>query len=118
MNLFDIDTINNELNNLENEITHENFWNDSKNSKIVLQKIKNFKSKKIAYDKIINKFVALQELNQLLQIEYDSDLASNLLSDTNNLEKEIEKLEIKTFFAGKYDANNAIITIHPGARRN
>ena len=31
------------------------------------------------------------------------------------LQKEVEKFEISTFLSGKYDQNNAIITIHPGA---
>ena len=32
------------------------------------------------------------------------------------LEKELEKFEIVTLLSGKYDKNNAIITLHPGAR--
>ena len=31
------------------------------------------------------------------------------------MEKDIEKLEISNLLSGKYDLNNAIITIHPGA---
>ena len=31
------------------------------------------------------------------------------------VEKDIEKLEIATLLSGKYDINNAIITLHPGA---
>ena len=31
------------------------------------------------------------------------------------LEKSIEKFEINTFLSGKYDSNNAIVTLHPGA---
>lgn len=31
------------------------------------------------------------------------------------MEKDIEKLEITTLLSGKYDNNNAILTIHPGA---
>ena len=38
-----------------------------------------------------------------------------ILKNTNKLEKEIEKLEINTLLSDKYDNNNAIVTIHPGA---
>ena len=31
------------------------------------------------------------------------------------MEKEIDKLEIKTILSDKYDKNNAILTLHPGA---
>ncbi len=34
---------------------------------------------------------------------------------TYKLDKEVEKLELTALLSGKYDANNAIITIHPGA---
>ena len=35
--------------------------------------------------------------------------------DTRNTIKLLNHLEIKTMLSGKYDLNNAIITIHPGA---
>ena len=31
------------------------------------------------------------------------------------MEKDIDKLEINTLLSGKYDYNNAILTLHPGA---
>ncbi len=40
---------------------------------------------------------------------------TEIINTTNTLEQEIEKLEIATLLSGKYDANNAILTIHPGA---
>ena len=37
------------------------------------------------------------------------------MKSTYTLEKDIEKLEITTLLSGKYDNNNTILTIHPGA---
>ena len=45
----------------------------------------------------------------------DDDLAKDILSGTDKLSKDIERLELETYLSGKYDRNNAIITIHPGA---
>ena len=42
-------------------------------------------------------------------------IAIDILKNSNKLQKEVEKFEISTFLSGKYDQNNAIITIHPGA---
>ena len=42
-------------------------------------------------------------------------MEKELLKDINKLEKELEKFELSTLLSGKYDTNNAIITIHPGA---
>ena len=55
------------------------------------------------------------ETNQLLQIEPDNDLLKELLKNSNSIISKIDNLEIETLFSGKYDANNAIITLHPGA---
>ena len=54
-------------------------------------------------------------MSELLQVEEDEELAKELLKSTDTLEKDIEKLEITTLLSGKYDNNNAILTIHPGA---
>ena len=54
-------------------------------------------------------------MSELLQVEEDEELAKELLKSTDILEKDIEKLEITTLLSGKYDNNNAILTIHPGA---
>ena len=46
---------------------------------------------------------------------YSEQESSEIIENTLNLEKKIEKLEIDTLLSGKYDGNNAILTIHPGA---
>lgn len=94
------------------------FWNDSKNSKVVLQKIKNLKNKKDTYAKIKKELINLEEMNELLLLEEDETLSNDLLNSSKKIDKEIEKLELATLLSDKYDSNNAIITLHPGARRN
>lgn len=51
----------------------------------------------------------------LLNIEYDEELEKELQKDIKSIQKEIEKIEIETLLSEKYDINNAIITLHPGA---
>ena len=41
-----------------------------------------------------------------------------MVQDVKKMENQIEMFEVETLLSGKYDKNNAIITIHPGARRN
>ena len=48
-------------------------------------------------------------------MEPDEEIAKDIIKSTKTLEQEIEKLEIATLLSGKYDVNNAIVTIHPGA---
>ena len=115
MNLFDIAKLEEQLQILEKQTMEENFWNDSKNSSKILTQIKNIKNKTVEYKKIKNEIINLQELSELVQLEPDEEIATDILKNSNKLQKEVEKFEISTFLSGKYDQNNAIITIHPGA---
>ena len=93
----------------------DGFWNDTNTSSKVLQDIKSLKGKYNKFNKLSTELKNLEELNYLLLIEKDEELIDELIKNTNSLEKSIEKLEIETLFSGKYDNNNAIITLHPGA---
>ncbi len=113
--LFDISKLKIELKDLEEQTLKENFWNDSKNSSKVLSKIKQLKSKCINYDKILLEINDLKELTELAELEDDKEVAKEIVKNTKKIEKDFEKLQLETLLSGKYDNNNAIVTIHPGA---
>lgn len=115
MNLFDITNVSKELEKLESKTLEPNFWEDSKLNTPILQQIKILKDKKESYFKVFNEVNNLIEMNELLEIEFDNDLMNELLQNTKELTKNTGKLEIATLLSGKYDSNNAIITLHPGA---
>ena len=112
---FDLDKIKNNIKKLENETIQEGFWNDSKNSSIVLQQLKTFKEKYNKYNKLVSDATNLLELNDILLLDLDSELANDLLKDTTILQSDLETFEIETLLYDKFDINNAIITLHPGA---
>lgn len=141
--LFDVAGLEQQLKELENQTTKPEFWNDSVNSGKILKQINNIKSKTENYKKIKENLQYILELNDLVyeeikempagaellkssflldgeqeNIKKDSDLYAEIkevLEETESLENNIEKLEISTLLSGKYDSNNAILTIHPGA---
>lgn len=115
MSHFDISKLEKELKDLESETLKEDFWQDAKNSNKVLAKIKSIKNKVNEYRKIESEIQNLNELTELANMEPDEEIAKDIIKSTKTLEQEIEKLEIATLLSGKYDANNAIVTIHPGA---
>ena len=115
MSLFDIPKVEIELANLELETQKNEFWNDSKNSSLVLKKIKNLKDKKENYNRLNSEITNLLEILELLKQENDNEMEDELLRNKKNIEEEILNLEITTLLSGKYDENNAIVTIHPGA---
>ncbi len=115
MNLFDIVELQKELKELEEKTSEPNFWNDQKNSNKVLSKIKIIKNKCVEYDRISNEIDNLIELTELSQIEPDESIEKDIIKNTNQIQKDLEKFELQTLLSGKYDSNNAIVTIHPGA---
>lgn len=115
MSHFDISKLENDLKELETETLKENFWQDTNHSNKVLGQIKSIKDKVHEYRKIENEIQNLKELTELTNIDPDEEIAKDIIKSTKNLEKNLEKLEIATLLSGKYDINNAIVTIHPGA---
>ena len=115
MNLFDIAKLEEELKELEKETMQENFWQDSKKSNKTLARIKTLKNKTTEYQEINKELNNLIELTELLDMEPDVEMAKDIIKSTQKIEKRLEKFEISTLLSGKYDSNNAIVTIHPGA---
>lgn len=112
---FDIVNLENELKSLEKQTTENNFWEDQKNSSKVLKRINEIKNKVEQFKKIKIEITNMIELVELLKQESDEELEKEVQNGTKKLEEEIEKLEISTLLSGKYDMNNAILTLHPGA---
>ena len=112
---FDLPKITNRINELDKQMQDNGFWNDAKKSSEVLAESKRLKNKLEKYTKLKQDVQNVEDLNELLLVETDEEMAKEVLKDTVRLEKEIESLEIETLLSGKYDKNNAIFTLHPGA---
>lgn len=115
MNLFDIVNKKVQLSNLEKKTLEPDFWNDNKESGKVLSEIKTLKDTVSNYTKAESELINIIEMTELVMLEFDEELAKEILINTKRISKEIEDLELKTFLSGKYDKNSAILTIHPGA---
>ena len=116
MSLFDIEKLENRLQELEAETVKEEFWQkDSKETGKILAEIKQIKNKIVQYRKTEQETENLIELTELANLDNDEDVAKDIIKSTVKLENEVEKLELQTLLSGKYDKNNAILTLHPGA---
>ena len=112
---FDIARLEKELQELENKTTKEGFWNDQKESNKILAEIKSRKNKVTKYKELTVEINNIKELIELVEIEQDESFFNEINSSTKRIAKEIENFELQTLLSGKYDANNAILTLHPGA---
>ena len=116
MSLFDIVSVQTQLADLENETAKEEFWQkDPSETGKVLSQIKQLKKRVEKYNQARDEITNLEELTELANLENDEEVAKDILKSTSNLENEIEKIQLETLLSGKYDKNNAILTLHPGA---
>lgn len=112
---FDILALQKEYKELEKITSNPDFWTSSNNSTSILSKMKEAENKIEKYNKLQIELSNLQDLNDLLLKDFDEELSIELIDNTLHIEKQIEKLELNTLLSGKYDKNNAILTLHPGA---
>ena len=112
---FDTASLESKAEELEKEMNMPNFWDNPDKSTVIVTKMKKLQNKLEGYQKLEDELNNLIELNDLLLLESDENMAKDILSNTNRIEIDIGKLELEILLSGKYDKNNAILTLHPGA---
>ena len=112
---LNISTLEKEKEELTSETEKDRFWEDKENSNKIFAKLKRINRKLDSFYEIKSELENLIEMNKMLLDEYDEELAKDLIKQTSDFTNKLEKLELETLLSGKYDINNAIITLHPGA---
>lgn len=103
------------LNELLKERESLSFWS---NVDLAMQTNKEIKSIQTLFDKVNNlqdRLEGLVELKNMIDNSNDLSGLDDIYCEVVNLAEEIDILNIRTLMDGKYDNNNAIITIHSGA---
>lgn len=112
---FDIKGAKIKIEELEKEMSKEDFWNDQENAQKILKGLKQLKDKVGLYDDLKNKYSDIIVLIDMGLEENDDSIEG----EVNELIKEFinyyNKLRIATLLSGEYDKNNAIISLHAGA---
>ncbi len=91
------------------------FWDDHEQAKNIGQKRMEIINR---LDKWEDLYKRLEEMDLMIEMaieEGDESLEGDLKNDFQNLVNEFEKAEIDALLSDKYDSNNAILSIHPGA---
>ena len=112
---FELDSVKNELEELEQKSMEVNFWEDLENSQKVLQRIKVLSSKIGRIKNIKSKWEEIFVLIDLGEEEEDLEVLDEVKALLKSLKEDIENLKLDVLLNGKYDKNNAILTLHSGA---
>ena len=112
---LDLEAAKAEVSRLEAESAQEGFWNDLERSQKVHQRMRQLQNKIVRQEKLLGEWEDLTVLCEMGQEADDPDLLQELKDGFAALEQKVEESRLTTLLTGEYDANNAILTIHPGA---
>ena len=98
-------------------MTEPGFWDDPEKGKAVTIEVNELKGWIEPWDAAERRAGELVELCELMEAEErpDPELKAELESESEKLEREIERMELRNMLRGKDDARDALVTIHPGA---
>lgn len=100
---------------LEAKTLEAGFWDDQEKSSVILQELKRTKDKIEMHAKLLARIEDAITLAEMGMEEEDESVCDEVESETKDIEKTIEALNIETLLSGPYDKNNAILSFHPGA---
>jgi len=107
--------VSDEVAELEARAQEPNFWDDVERAQKIQTKAKRLQKKIDQFNRMMRDYEDLQILCELGSDEEDGSIAEEVGAGLQKLIAEYEKLRLETLFTGKYDGNNAILTLHAGA---
>jgi len=113
--IFKLDEKEKQIAEITKQSEAPNFWNDQKSAQSLLQKSKSLQEWVDIWKEIYNKVNHLKEFIELAEMEQDESLSEEIERELSIVQKEYEKVELKSMLSGKDDDKNCILTIHSGA---
>jgi len=93
----------------------EDFWSDAKRAGEI-QKEKNRLERLLnSYEEARSAVSDAVDLFEMATEEKDEETLQQLFSEAPEIEERVNRVEIEVMLSGPHDANNAIVSIHPGA---
>lgn len=113
--LFDLEEKETNIKEYEEMMADPDFWNDGDKAQDIINKNNALKS-------VVQEVSTLEEglensevLFEMYKEESDEDTHQELIEQLNTLQQIANDFELKMLLSGEFDANNAILELHPGA---
>ncbi len=100
---------------LENEMTYPDFWDNQEKAQKVIDESNGLKAMVDKYQDLANQHEDGEVTLELIKEEPDAEMQEELAESIQALKKEFDDFELEILLNGPYDANNAILELHPGA---
>lgn len=122
MSPFDPAGLAEDLSKIEEKISVAGFWDDQENAQKTMKEKKSLENTLGEFNGLKSK---LEDLEVMVEMAEEAEaggdvdeaelLAEEALAAAETLNSELEALKLKTLLDGKYDRNNAIISVHAGS---
>lgn len=113
--LFDLDVKKSRIAQLENDMTATDFWDDPQAAQKVINETNGIKEYVTSFEALEERWENLEVSYELVKEEQDKELFQDLEEELLSLRKEINRFELQMLLSEPYDANNALLELHPGA---
>lgn len=100
---------------LENEMTYPDFWDNQEKAQKVIDESNALKAMVDKYQDLANQHEDGEVTLELIKEEPDAEMQEELGESIQALKKQFDDFELEILLNGPYDANNAILELHPGA---
>ncbi len=113
--VFDPAGLEDKIKKLEEKTYESGFWDDRENAEKVMGELKKLHGVYDPWKKLMSDFSDAYGLYEMAAEESDESLEEEISASVTALEREFEKLKLLEMLNGKFDKNNAFLTIHSGA---
>lgn len=100
---------------LENLQNNANFWNDREKAEQTIKEVNNIKSVVLPLTSLKKELSSNLDLLSLIELDSDEELLKGIEEELPVLEEKLKEVRIMLLLNGKYDNENCILEIHPGA---
>ena len=112
--LFDPEGLLNKLDEMNFLAEQPEFWSDQDRAQKLLREKKTIEKKLAGYDSLRDGIEDIHLMIELAESEEDEEMADEVIEKFSRLDEDIESLRLELLLSGKYDSNDAFVTIHAG----
>lgn len=113
--LFDLEAKKARIAELEMQMADPNFWNDQDNAQKTINEANGLKSYVNSFEEIEERWENMEVSYELVKEENDQELFDDLQEELAGFISDVNEFELQMLLSDPYDANNAILELHPGA---
>ncbi|MBF90067.1 MAG: peptide chain release factor 2 [Candidatus Marinimicrobia bacterium] len=112
---FDLVSVNSKLSKLKKETLSKDFWENNASAQSILKQISIYEKEIELWDGAERKKEDCEVYLAFLDDDKDLESSNEFVSELSKFQKIVDQLELRLTLSETEDANDAILTIHPGA---